>query len=327
MDEEAQVRFKSVPTEEMVVVYDNSLEEKIQFAFRYYRVYDLEEDNKMELVLYTKDSIKVFDFTDTKLTLKEEYPHFFGQVPVADFENNNNRIGDFENVITLIDAYDQAASDTANDFEYFTNALLVVSGVVMADDEAGPLDFKNNRVLNFADTTSKAEYLLKDINDTALENYKNRLNADIHKFSNVVDMTDENFSGNLSGIALKYKFSGMENITGIKEAKFKKGLMRRLELIIAVTNIKLNSLFTYTEIKPVFTRNLPTNESELVAMAKSLYGIVSEDTVLSLLPFIEDVQSEKDAIAKEKEESALSLVDYQFNQQDDPVEGEDDGEQ
>ena len=329
MDEEAQVRFKSVPTEEMVVVYDNSLEEKIQFAFRYYRVYDLEEDNKMELVLYTKDSIKTYDFTDTKLTLKEEFPHFFEQVPVADFENNNNRIGDFENVITLIDAYDKANSDTANDFEYFTNALLVVSGIVMADDEAGPLDFKNNRVLNFADTTSKAEYLLKDINDTALENYKNRLNADIHKFSNVVDMTDENFSGNLSGIALKYKFSGMENVTGIKEAKFKKGLMRRLELIIAVINIKLNNLYTYTEIKPVFTRNLPTNESELVTMAKSLYGIVSEDTVLSLLPFIEDVQAEKEAIAKEKEESALSLVDYQFNNEDnkdDPV-GEDDEQQ
>ena len=327
MDEDAQVRFKTVPSEEMVVVYDNSLEERIQFAFRYYNVYDLDNDNKKELVLYTKDSIKTYDFTDDELTLKEEEQHFFQQVPVADYENNNNRIGDFENVITLIDAYDKANSDTANDFEYFTNALLVVSGVVMADDEAGPLDFKNNRVLNFADTTSKAEYLLKDINDTALENYKNRLNADIHKFSNVVDMTDENFSGNLSGIALKYKFSGMENVTGIKEAKFKKGLMRRLELIIAVTNIKLNSLFTYTEIKPVFTRNLPTNEAELVNIAKSLYGIVSEDTVLSLLPFIEDVQAEKDTIAKEKEEAALSLMDYQFNQQDDPVEGEDDEQQ
>ena len=103
--------------------------------------------------------------------------------------------------------------------------------------------------------------------------------------------------------------------------------MRRLELIIAVTNIKLNSLFTYTEIKPVFTRNLPTNESELVTMAKSLYGIVSEDTVLSLLPFIEDVQAEKEAIAKEKEEAALSLMDYQFNNEEDPVEGEANGEQ
>ena len=105
------------------------------------------------------------------------------------------------------------------------------------------------------------------------------------------------------------------------------GMGKQNTIIIAVTNIKLNSLFTYTEIKPVFIRNLPTNESELVTMAKSLYGIVSEDTVLSLLPFIEDVQAEKEAIAKEKEEAALSLVDYQFNDEEDPVEGEANGEQ
>ena len=79
MDEEAQVRFKTVPTEEMVVVYDNTLEERIQFAFRYYNVYDLDDDNKKELVLYTKDSIKTYDFTDDKLTLKEEEQHFFYQ--------------------------------------------------------------------------------------------------------------------------------------------------------------------------------------------------------------------------------------------------------
>ena len=68
-------------------------------------------------------------------------------------------------------------------------------------------------------------------------------------------------------------------------------------------------------------------EYKITDARANLYGIVSEDTVLSLLPFIEDVQSEKDAIAKEKEEAALALVDYQFNNEDDPVEGEDDGEQ
>ena len=60
-------------------------------------------------------------------------------------------------------------------------------------------------------------------------------------------------------------------------------------------------------------------------MAKSLYGIVSEDTVLSLLPFIEDVQSEKDAIAKEKEAAALELDDYRFNNTE--VEGDVDEQQ
>ena len=48
-------------------------------------------------------------------------------------------------------------------------------------------------------------------------------------------------------------------------------------------------------------------------MAKSLYGIVSEETLLSLLPFVEDVQQEQENLAKEKEQNALELADYQFN--------------
>ena len=315
VDQDSNLRFKGLNTEEIIVVYDNTIEERMQFAIRYYDVYNLEKEDLKEVIVYTTKEIITYNYSYNTLNEKERVPHYFNDVPVVDYENNSCRMGDFEAVISLIDAYDQANSDTANDFEYFTNALLVISGVTMdEEDEAGqPLNFKDNRVLNFVDSNSKAEYLIKNINDSALENYKNRLNNDIHKFSNVVDMSDENFASNLSGVAIKYKLMGMENVTGIKEAKFRKGLMRRMELAFNILNIKLNSLFSYTEITPVFTRNIPANEAEMVAMAKSLYGMVSEETLLSQLPFVEDVQGELEAIAKEKEEAALAAVDYQFN--------------
>ena len=171
----------------------------------------------------------------------------------------------------------------------------------MESEDNQPLNFKDNRVLNFADTNSKAEYLIKNINDSALENYKDRLNNDIHRFSNVVNMSDENFGGNLTGIAIKHKLTGMEYVTGIKETKFKKGLMRRIELVVAVLNIKTNDLMLYTEIKPVFTRNMPTNDEEITNIAKGLVGIVSDQTVLSMLPYVDDVTAELEVIAKEKE--------------------------
>ena len=63
----------------------------------------------------------------------------------------------------------------------------------------------------------------------------------------------------------------------------------------------------------MFTRSIPANETELVTMAKSLYGIVSEETLLSLLPFVEDVQQEQENLAKEKDQNALELANYQFN--------------
>ena len=230
VDENSDLRFKAVNSEELIAVYDNTIEEKLQFAIRYYDVYNLENEDIKEVVLYTKNEVVYYDFKDDNLTEKSREAHYFNDVPIIDYENNNNRLGDYEPVISLIDAYDKAQSDTSNDFEYFTNALLVVSGVVMESDNEQPLNFKDNRVLNFADTNSKAEYLIKNINDSALENYKDRLNNDIHRFSNVVNMSDQNFGGNL---------------TGIKETKFKKGLMRRIELLCNFLNIATNDLMLY----------------------------------------------------------------------------------
>ena len=50
IDEDSNVRFKSVDTEDMIVVYENTLEEKELFAIRYV----LDEDNKGTVYVYTK---------------------------------------------------------------------------------------------------------------------------------------------------------------------------------------------------------------------------------------------------------------------------------
>lgn len=311
-DEEANARFKCVDTEDMIVVYENTIEEKELFAIRYVCVDDKEAnvyvyDNEYEYV-YAMENNKIKGEADVEL-------HYFSQVPVCTYENNRQRIGDFEKVLSLIDAYDLTNSDTANDFEYFTDALLVVSGVVMEDENEQPLNFKDNRVLNFADTTSKAEYLIKNINDTALENYKNRLNNDILRFANVVDVTDKNFASNLSGVAIKYKMQGMENIASIKESKFRKGLMKRIELLVSFLGIKTNTDYTYTEITPVFVRNIPSNDVEIINTVKGLIGtdLASLDTLRSQISFIENPQAEKEAIEKEKEES---FIDYDFSEEE-----------
>lgn len=310
-DFDGNIRFKCIDSENMIVVYDNTLEENIIFAIM---ISQVDEDT---VDLYTFDTIYQARYSYNRkgkhLVQKEaNKEHYFNDVPVIVYENNRQRYGDFEKQLSLIDAIDKANSDTANDFEYFTNALLVIAGVLVEDND---LDFKQNRVLNFTDTNSKAEYLIKNINDVALENYKNRLNRDIHKFSSVVDMSDENFAGNLSGIALKFKLYSMENVTSVKESKFRKGLMRRIELISKHLTVANNKHYNYLEISPVFTRNIPNNERETAEVVKSLVGIVSNETLISQLPFIEDVQKEMQQIAREREEE-FNFNDYKEMQKD-----------
>ena len=306
IDENSNARFKALPGDEVVIVYDNTLEENILYAIRYFEE-DIpgEDKTKTTINVYTSNAIQTYKLEDNEITFIDETAHYFNDVPVSVYVNNDELYGDFERVKGLLDAYDKAQSDTANDFEYFTNALLVISGVLVEDEEG--LNFKDNRVINFAGTDGKAEYLLKNINDSALENYKNRLVEDIHKFAQIPNLTDEKFAGNVSGESMKYKLMGLENIISVKEAKFKKGLMRRIELLCNFLNIATNDLMLYTDIQPIFTRNKPKNEVELANMVKGLYGILSDETLISILPFIENSNEEIEKRNKEKE----STLDYQ----------------
>ena len=312
IDENSNARFKALPADEVAIVYDNTLEENILYAIRYFEE-DIpgEDKTKTTINVYTSNAIQTYKLEDNEITFIDETAHYFNDVPVSVYVNNDELYGDFERVKGLLDAYDKAQSDTANDFEYFTNALLVISGVLVEDEEG--LNFKDNRVINFAGTDGKAEYLLKNINDSALENYKNRLVEDIHKFAQIPNLTDEKFAGNVSGESMKYKLMGLENIISVKEAKFKKGLMRRIELLCNFLNIANNDLMLYTDIQPIFTRNKPKNDVELANMVKSLYGILSDETLISILPFVEN---SKEEIEKRDLEKENTLDNYNLGPND-----------
>ena len=77
--------------------------------------------------------------------------------------------------------------------------------------------------------------------------------------------------------------------------------MRRIELLCNFLNIATNDLMLYTDIQPVFTRNKPKNDVELANMVKSLYGILSDETLISILPFIENSKEEIEKRDLEKE--------------------------
>ena len=318
IDKWAKPRFKAVNPAELIVCYDNTLEENIVLAIRYYDEEVGEDEVITKLEIYTKPIqneqgqvvgngklIKGI-LKDDAVTLQEELDCYFDDIPVNIYINNDELYGDFERVLNLIDAYDQTQSDTANDFELFTNCMLVVNGELIDDEQAQNLSDIN--VIQFLNSDSDAKYLIKNIQDTALENYKNRLNEDIHRFSFVPNMADENFSNNASGVAMKFKLMGLENLISVKEAKFKKGLMKRIELLCAYTKMKNNSDYSYLAIEPIFTRNTPANELEISQMMQNLTGILSEETVIGLHPKVNDVQAEIER--KENEASKMYEDNY-----------------
>ena len=311
IDGQGNVRFKALPAIGMIPIYNDDIEQTLIYVIRYWQSYDIENDLTIDYVeVYSPLEITKYrkDIAGTLQVIDQKY-HVFGQVPVTPYYNNDEVQGDFELVISEIDAYDSFESDSVNEADYFADSYLVLSGMegTTSEDIAG---MKNNRVLVFPEG-GEGSWLTKTVNDTWIENEKKRLDQDIHKFSFCPPMTDENFASNASGVAMKYKLMGLENKVGVKENEFERGLRRRIELIYGVMR-KVNGDFDYLDINIVFTRNLPQDLSASVDTVIKLDGIVSDETRIALLPLDIDAQAELDKVEEQKL-SNFSLFGAQFD--------------
>lgn len=299
IDVDGATRFTTIDTKEIIPVYNETIEDELIAIVRFYDEYNIIKDameTKVEVYTDTNIYRYVASTTLDTLHLISEQPHFFGSVPFVEYKNNDDMTGDFEGVMSLIDAYDALVSDDLNDFAYFCDAYLALYGYTADAEDVRKM--KENRVL-LMDIDTKAEWLTKAGDSSGVETTKQRLEKDIHKFSKTPNSNDENFGGNTSGVAMKYKLLGTENLASIKERKFKKGLQRRLEILSFVFALTRKGSLDWLGVNIAFTRNLPVNESDISAMVQALDGIVSKKTLLSQLSFVEDADAELEQLEKE----------------------------
>ena len=283
------------------ILRDNTVKKEITAAVRWDKTKNKEDKWVYTLEVYDNTTVTTYEFLSE--SDKKEVPnikgvtklHGFNQVPIIEFLNNKRAFGDFKKVVSLIDGYDEAASTSIDDMTDFTDALLVLTNVGGTDKET--LKKIKEDKLMLIDDDGDAKWLIKQVNDSYAQNNKNRLNQDIHKFSMIPDMQDKEFSGNSSGVALGYKLLALEQLAAQKEMHFKKAINQRLQLMIDFHNLKIKA----TDIQKVFTRNVPKNLVEAADTAQKLQGIVSHETILSILPFIEDAKGELEKIKAEED--------------------------
>lgn len=201
----------------------------------------------------------------------------------------------------MINAYNKAISEKANDVDYFADAYLKVLGAYLDDDDIKHI--RDDRIINFNGDTDKVivEFLQKPNGDTTQENLINRLEKLIFNISMVANISDENF-GTSSGIALKYKLQSMNNLAMTKERKFRSGMNKRYSLIFSNPVSQTQGIKTddWIGIKMRFTRNFPANVTEEVENAKNLSGIVSQETQLSVLSIVDNVSEEIEKLDAEQ---------------------------
>jgi SPP1 family phage portal protein len=315
LDEDGNICFDCLDTDSVIMIYDTTIKNIPCMALRYYTIHDYLSDKDITKIdVYTKNNIYYYTKADNTITLDSEEQHYFKEVPIIEYPNNRYRRGDFENIITLNDMYNKNEADISNDIEYFSNAYLILENMSGTTKEELKVINENRTILT--SENGKAYFLTKQLNDAVVNNHRNNLAEDIHKISYVPDLSKE-INSNVSGTAVKQKFFNTEQTIVNKERKFKKAIQTRIRLITNILNLKGHN-FNYMDINIVFSRNIPINLIELSDSASKLAGLVSKKTLLSNMPFVEDV----DAELAQLQEEANQSIDLDIVPDNSTVEGD-----
>ncbi len=312
-DEGSRPRAAQISPLNAFVVYDDTVEHLPMFGVSVCEVLDGELKPRAErVVVYTAAEQIMFESKSLGGPLSEvgRARHYFGGVPLTEYWNNSRERGDFQSVMDLINAYDALQSDRVNDKQQFTDSILALYGVgglgvqdteeydpAAQDEEIQPEHksgltpsqrLRQTKTLFMPGDGAKAEFLTKPAAEGDADILRKSLKSDIHKLSMVPDLTDENFAGNLSGVAMRFKLLGLEQLTRIKERWFREGLRSRLRLFAAFLAMRGAAEVDVDQIEITFKRALPVNESEIAAMVANLDGLVPREILLAQVPFVQD---------------------------------------
>ena len=311
-DEETQTNVVYNSPENMFMVYDDTVKQDPLFAVRY----GIDEDKKLHGEVYTLlETIKISGEND-EVSFGEKTYNPYPDLPVVEFYFNEERMSIFESVISLVNAFNKAISEKANDVDYFSDQYLAFLGAAVEEEDLK--NIRSNRVINYYyDGEGKnvdVKFLEKPDSDSQTENLLDRLTKLIFQTTMVANISDESF-GSASGVSLAYKLQAMSNLALSFQRKFQSSLNSRYKLFCELST-NVSNKDSWKDIEYTFTRNEPKDIKEQAETANILKGITSEETALSVLSVIPDVQVEMEKIKKEEASTAI------FDKDKQPIENE-----
>lgn len=300
IDELKKVQFEKVSPETVIPIYSTAITGELLYCIRFWESEDiLKNETTTHIEVYDKSNVAYYQRTTSGTQLMKRQPHYFKEVPVNIFYNNEDCAGDAERVHKLIDGYDLSLSDTANFRQELNDSYLVFKNTNL--DESAIVEMKQNRVIAIEDAQegmqSAVSWLNKDSNDSENENYKNRLAQDIKVFSCISELENKSHT---TATAAKLSMLSLEQKCTTKETYFRKALLKRWKMICNYQALLGEDIST-DDLKIVFVRNIPVDMAVVADSIAKFAPYVSKRSLLAQVPFINDIDGELQAMEQERE--------------------------
>lgn len=302
IDADGNERVMATPPYETIILSETEISEP-EFAIRYYKVVDTNDNESYAAEFYDGHMITYFKGNIGSMVLDEsqpQKPHMFDYCPLQGIANNRELLGDAEKVQELIDAYDRVVSDSSNEIEAFANAYMVYKNVQIDDEEIEKAQKSGSIKFFSGGQDGDVYFLTKNINDSFVQNFLNRLEDNIYRFSKTPNLGDQAFSQS-TGVALKFKLTGLETKCGMFEAKMQSAGTYMFKVLASSLN-KKRIAFDPLQVVMDFKRNFPLDLLSEAQTASALIGAgLPKRIAFGQLSFVDDVEEVMQLIEDEKD--------------------------
>lgn len=246
-----------------------------------------------------KDNNPIVDKQGIPVT--EEAQATWDRVPFIAFKYNSDEMSLLKSIKSLVDDYDINTSDTSNTLQDVPNSIKVVrnyDGTDKGEFVQNLNTFRTAFVSGDGDMTS----LNTPLDMTAVDSHLNRLKRDIFEAGCGVDTQDDNL-GNASGVALKFRYAGLDMDVCDMGSEFSAALEDLIWFIKVDMIAKGLGDFMDVDFEVVFNTDSIINESEVINAAKASVGLISDDTIIANHPWVTDPAAEQERLKTQREEA------------------------
>lgn len=301
VDKEGQFCSKVIPPTQGYAAIDDF--GNISF---FMHIYKLKFDDNTYIDVYTERDI--YHFNESFEEVNKPTKHIFGIVPVGLCRLSEEGKSDtlFKDLKGLQDAYETNLSDISNEISDFRNAYLVFMGCQVDEEEIPKM--KELGVLSTKDKNSAIQWLIKNINDTFIQNTLNTLEDKMYQLSSHINH-NEKMQSNLSSLALRARLIALEEKCKLNQKSIADCIKTRLKFLFIYLKVIKNIEYDFRDIKTKFTPNIPQDDLMTAQVISQLGDKLSTETGLSLLSFIENPKNE---LKKIKDEDPIDLDNLGF---------------
>lgn len=266
------------------VVYSSKLGNKPMLAFTSVTL----QDNTVLYYCYTATDFYVLDKDGNDMSddVTKSGPHALGMIPIIEYPANDARLGDFEQVISLLNAVNTVMSNRVDGVEQFIQAILCMEGMQVERDSNQTQSEAETEFMRqvkevggmFTPQSSRAYYLTQELNQEQTEVLVQSMYDQI---LTIVGMPNRNLgngstSDTGSAVILRNGFSEAEARARIRENYFKKSERRFLNLMIVLSNTIGGTNLLPIDVDIRFPRRNYTNDS---ANVTNLISMLSSDWI------------------------------------------------